>query len=244
MVNTNERAGPKLVVFAYNFPHRKTQDFLLRLFLEGYEIDCVLAMDPVKLNIPPSEVRTKVRHTGYVHPSEVADRIGARYEVAQHDSDEALAILDELEPEVGIIAGARILKAAVIEQFSTGIINYHPGLIPDARGLDAMLWSVRNDVPMGVTAHLIDERVDAGRILIKHPIELKADDTVFDLSERLYEIQLDLIDPAIKAAVQAGETGDSLPTVGKGKYNRKMPGDLERETLDMIPDYLERRTSD
>ena len=60
-----------------------------------------------------------------------------------------------------MIAGARILKRPVIDRFSIGIINFHPGLIPEARGLDALLWSIRGDLPLGVTSHLIDERVDA-----------------------------------------------------------------------------------
>ena len=40
-----------VVVLAYNFPHRKTQDFLFRLFAEGVSVGHVLAADPVKLKV-------------------------------------------------------------------------------------------------------------------------------------------------------------------------------------------------
>ena len=224
------------VVFAYNFPHRMTQDVLLRLFLEGYGVSDVIAMDPVVLKIPAASIRTKVRHGALVHPRLVAERIGAKYHVMQHDGAECAAFLREAGPELGVIAGARILREPVISAFSKGIINLHPGLIPECRGLDAMLWSIHNDVSLGVTAHLIDKRVDAGKILVRKEIHVEADDTAFDLAERLYETQLEILDSAVEAALQGkGEE------VGSGtSYNRKMPGDLEIKVLRKLPDYIRR----
>lgn len=231
---------PKLAVFAYNFPHKKTQDFLLRLFLEGYKTDLVLACDPVKLNIPPSTVRTKIRHEALVHPKVAAERLGIPYYVVAHDSPEAVELLRRSQCDLGIVAGARILKRPVIDCFKIGIINFHPGLIPESRGLDAMLWSIYRDIPLGVTAHLIDERVDAGTILIKKRIPIHTDDTVWDLSERLYETQLDLLAPAIRAALEIANGTVQAESVGKSSYNRKMPADLERATLEKLPDYIRR----
>ena len=126
----------------YNFPHAKSQDFLVRLFLEGYRIDAVFACDPAKLNIPESTVRTKLRRTALVHPRVTAERVGAAYHVGRHNGPEALERYRSLGMDLGVIAGARILKRSVIDAFSIGVINFHPGLIPESRGLDAMLWSV------------------------------------------------------------------------------------------------------
>ena len=228
-----------IVVFAYNFPHRKTQDFLFRLQVEGFRVSHVLAADPVKLNIPPSEVRTKLRHCGLVHPREVAGAVGAEYVVVPHAGEEIAEILDGIGPGLGVIAGARILKRPVIDRFSIGIINFHPGLIPEARGLDALLWSIRGDLPLGVTSHLIDERVDAGRILERREIPLHADDTIFDLSERLYEVQIEMLRSSV-AAAREGRWEDL--DYGGTAYNRKMSGDDERATLDELPAYLQRHS--
>ena len=227
-----------IVVFAYNFKHRKTQDFLLRLFLDGYRVSHVIAADPVKLSIPKSSIRSKVKHTGLVEPRTVAEAIGAEYHVFKHKGEEIEAFLEEIKPAVGVISGARILGRPVIEKFSTGIINFHPGLIPEARGLDALLWSVRNDVPLGVTSHLIDHRVDAGKILEVRKIPIFADDELFDLSERLYEIQLDMLDQAIKAAVAGEYSEDKV----EGEYNRKMEGELEKDTLGLLPAYIQKHS--
>jgi len=228
-----------LVVFAYNFPHKKTQDILLHLFVQGYKVGWILAADPVKLNIPPHTVRTKIRHIALLHPRQIAERIGANYIVAPHNSREVEDVLRQIKPELGIIAGARILKKPIISQFSIGIINLHPGLIPEARGLDAMLWSIYHDLPLGVTAHLIDERIDAGRVLVKETIPVYEDDTLLDLSERLYEKQLELLVSAIEAAYE----GNWSVVDARIPYNRKMPAELESEVLRKLSDYIARFSS-
>ena len=230
----------EVVVFAYNFPHRKTQDFLFHLFACGIKVGHVFAADAVELDIPPSEVRTKIRHCTPLHPSDVAKSIGAQYHQVPHQGSQINALIEEINPEIGIIAGARILKADVINGFRNGIINFHPGMIPEARGLDALLWSIRNDVSLGVTSHLINERVDAGKILERRTIDLHEDDTIFDLSERLYELQLEMLPLAIDRA-QESMTEDV--DFESGTYNRKMNGDMERETVAMLSKYLERRLS-
>lgn len=230
-----------IVVFAYDFEHKKTQDILLRLFLEEIPVHMVVGAPRVDLGVSEARIRTKVRHRGYVHPRRVAERIGARYAAVPHDGPEILDLLGSLEPDLGIVAGARILSADVIDTFGIGIINLHPGLIPEVRGLDAMLWAIHDDQPQGVTAHLIDKYVDAGNILERRRIPLHRDDTAFDLQERLYEMQLDMLEPAVRAALEDEGTGRVTETADRSvPYHRRMSRELMEETLGRLPDYLER----
>ena len=208
----------------------------MRMYCEGLLPTHILAADPVKLNIPPSSIRSKVRHGALLHPRDVANRLGVPYTVVGHNEAAAQDIIDANEIDLGIVAGARILKAPIINSFKRGVINFHPGLIPEARGLDAMLWSIHQDVPLGVTAHLIDERVDAGVILMRREIDIYQDDTIFDLSERLYEVQLEMIKPSIEAAIR---NEGSILEPGS-KLQTKMPVAEEQQVLSKIPDYVER----
>jgi len=223
-----------LGVFAYNFPHKKTQDFLLRLFMEGIPVRLIVAADLVKLDIPAPSIRTKIRHSALFHPRQVAERIGAEFAVAPHNSEEAIELVNRTGVDLAVISGARILKAPIISAVTKGIINLHPGLIPEARGLDAMLWSILRGIPLGVTAHLIDERIDAGKILLRREIPLKLDDTLFDLAERLIETQLEMLRLAIESA--AACKGEALPS--GTSYNEKMPPKLEEEVVRRLPAYL------
>ena len=224
----------KLVLFAYNFEHKKTQDIILRLFLEGVKINFILANDWIKLKIPPSSIRAKIKHIGLVHPQKIAERIGVPYYVLHHNSFEAKQLIESEGIDIGIIAGARILKKPIIDAFNIGIINLHPGLLPEARGLDAMLWSIYKDLPLGVTAHLIDENIDAGRLLIKEKIKLQKEDTILDISERLYEKQLEILVPAICAASESV----GAPIDPSLHYNRKMDAEKERIVLNKLQDYI------
>lgn len=224
----------KIGLFAYNFPHKKTQDFVARLLFEGYQIDAILAADPVELSVPHSAIKSKVRHQAMMHPADIARSLDVPYYVVRHNSDEAVRIVQERGLELGIIAGARILKPAIIEAFPNGIINYHPGLIPESRGLDALFWSIHNNVPPGVTSHLIDKGIDAGLVLERRLINLYGDDTLFDLSERLYEVQLDMIDASIKLAM----AGQGRPLLEDSAYHRKMEPEHELQLEQKLPAWL------
>ncbi len=227
-----------LVVFAYDFPHKKTQDVLLTLFGLGYPVGWVIAAPWKKLNIPSSALRVKVKHEVLFHPRQLAERLKAEYIATSHNSDELQELLARIEPELGVIAGARILKKPVIQAFSIGIINLHPGLIPEVRGLDAMQWAIYQDLPLGVTAHLIDHRVDAGRILVKKRIPVYEDDTLFDVSERLYEHQLLVLGDGIERARKG--LWEELTPSSSQKANSKMPAELERQIPVLFEEYRKR----
>jgi len=226
----------RIVVFAYNFPHKKTQDVLVRLWLEGFTVAHVLGADSVKLKIQPSSERSKIRHPVTIHPSVIAARMGVPFTVVPHNAPEAEELLRSIAPELGIVAGARILKPHIIKTFSKGIINFHPGLIPEARGLDALLWSILNGVPPGVTAHLIDERIDAGTVLIRQLVDVFEDDGLVDLSERLIDTQLEMLGSAIRCAVESGGT----PLSPGSAYNRKMEPELEARAVAGVGEYVRR----
>ena len=151
-------AGP--IVFAYAFPHKKTQDMILRLTGLGQRPAAVLAAPHVPLG-DAEGVRVRPRHADLVEPEELCRGLGIEYHVVPHESDTCLHVLDLFTLDLGVIAGARILPSAVIERFPLGILNFHPGLLPEVRGLDALQWALYHGHSLGVTAHLIDARVDA-----------------------------------------------------------------------------------
>lgn len=227
----------KLAVFAYNFPHKKTQDFLLRLFLEGYSIEFVVACDPIRLNIPEPVLRTKPVHIDIIHPKVICQRLNVPYYVLTHNSQEVAELMLANSIDIGVVAGARILKKHIIQSAKSGIINFHPGLIPEVRGLDALKWALYYDLPLGVTAHFIDERVDAGRIIVKEEIPIKNDDTLVDISLRLAETQTNLL-PKVLNLVRDKPITDFPLVQYEGKPNTVMPSKLEEEVPKKLSDRL------
>jgi len=218
----------KLAVFAYNFPHKKTQDFLLRLFLEGYKIEFVVACEPEELNLPTPILRVKLRHIDMLHPRTICQQFNIPYYVLPHNSTEVASLLKTSNIEVGVISGARILKRHIIQSVGKGIINFHPGLIPAVRGLDALKWAIYCNLPVGVTAHFIDERVDAGRIIVREEIPVENDDTLVDISVRLEETQINLL-PIVLDMVRDKPVTDFSVVTYEAKANPPMPNELEKE---------------
>lgn len=225
-----------MIIFAYDFPHKKTQDILLRLTIEELKPTLVIASPWEKLNVAPASLRVKPRHCDLVHPRDVCAALGIEYRVLAHNSEDCVQALREAKCDIGVVAGARILKQPVIDAISVGIINLHPGLLPQMRGLDALQWSIYENQPLGVTAHVIDKRVDAGLIIAREVIKEYPDDTLIDLSLRLQQTEINMVAPAVRHLQQHGLNGlDAIP-VGLS-YHRKMPAELEAT----LPQLLQKR---
>ena len=82
-------------------------------------------------------------------------------------SEETMEFSRKFSPDVVISLCHQILKEPLIGLAPLGIINIHPGLLPEFRGIQPYFWELSEGASRsGVTLHLIeDERIDAGGIL-------------------------------------------------------------------------------
>ncbi len=101
--------------------------------------------------------------------------------VDNFNSAEALSIVKELQPDLIVLGGSRILKQPIITVPKIGILNAHPGMLPKYRGANVLLWSVYQNDPIGVTVHFIDKGIDTGKICEQKEIKIEKNDTVKSL---------------------------------------------------------------
>jgi len=132
----------KVCVFGYNFKHWKTQAGILNLTLSGFKPDHVILQDWKQLNIPKPSVRITPNNLYLIEPTKLLQSLGISYTISDHNSPDSIATLAEGDFSLGVILGARILSGEVIEQFEKGILNLHPGLLPENRGLDTIKWAI------------------------------------------------------------------------------------------------------
>jgi folate-dependent phosphoribosylglycinamide formyltransferase PurN len=87
--------------------------------------------------------------------------------VASVNSAEVQAMLQEMQPQVIIVNGTRIIKPATLKATSARFINAHQGITPQYRGAHGAYWALLNNdlAHCGVTVHLVDEGIDTGDIL-------------------------------------------------------------------------------
>ncbi len=232
---TNDRYN--LALFSYNFPHNKTQDLLLRVVLGGIRPALVLAADFVSLDIPSPTIRVKPRHVDLVHPREICKFFNIEYIPIEHNSPRCSELIKSHHIDIGLITGARILIKDTLESVKRGIINLHPGLLPQIRGMDALQWAIYRGERIGVTAHLVNEKIDHGLIIKRVIIPEYKDDTLIDLSLRLEETQNNIVLEAIQM-VSTYPIESFKRIQGKYPLNKKMPPELEAQLPGILANRL------
>ena len=215
----------KLIVFGYEFPHYKTENGLRELIVNGYEISLVILQKFKKLSVPASKNNVYVKPNPTGNIKELCKINNIKYIVSNHDSDLTIKTLKKIKPYLGVILGARILKKKTIDCFSYGIMNMHPGDIPINRGLDNFKWALVNQYPMTVTSHLISDKIDLGRIIMKSTIDVYKNDTVYDFSARHFYNEFKIMINSLK---YLGRNHKLTNVVDKGNYNSPLPHNIDK----------------
>lgn len=157
----------------------------MHLCLKGYLPKTVVLQPKKQLNIPQSDYRITPIEKELLHPRLVCKGFGIKYTVQPHDTF-------NLNAEYAVILGARILKPELIKRYK-GIINIHPGILPGNRGLDNIKWSIIKNLPIGCTAHFIDDRIDMGVKIASNITDIYDDDTIRDVYIRQRTDQIALL---------------------------------------------------
>ena len=102
--------------------------------------------------------------------------------------------------EVGLVVGAgymRVLSPAFLERFPA-VINLHPSLLPEFRGLHAVSRALESGAERtGVTVHFMVEEVDAGPVISQEAVPILPGDTEETLLERLHPVEHRLLVGAV-----------------------------------------------
>ena len=228
------------MLFCYDFPHKKTQDFIFRLQVENFNIKYVIAAPWKKLIIPPSTIKISPEHVGLIHPKIICKKFNIKYIVSNHNSLKTINFLEKNPVDLYIVSGARILAKKVIESARSKILNIHPGLLPEVRGLDTVLWSIYYNVPLGITAHFIGKKIDSGLLIYKEKLSLKLSDSIFDISLRLLEQQTEVLIRSLRILKRSNIRELQNLDLKKTLYNTKMPALLEKKTIGKFAFWLKK----
>ena len=177
-------------VLTYDFPHRKSLTGMQIIKNSKFQNIYIVSQPWIELKFRKSKNRKEVFESEILNPTDVGKAYGWKTFVGMHNSDEAIDFYKNIKPDYGIILGARILSKKVIDCFPGGIFNFHRGLLPENRGLDTIKWAVFNNIPQGITTHLIDENIDVGMKVYKESIEVDRQDTIFDVDSKLFYLEM------------------------------------------------------
>ena len=107
-----------IVLFAYNFPHRKTIDFFNKLYEIGFHISLILAANSISIKSPKSAISLP-KKTPNISIDKLAVKYNVPFYVVEHNSTQTLSLLTQYRINFGIVSGARILKKDITKEKKT-----------------------------------------------------------------------------------------------------------------------------
>ncbi len=115
-----------------------------------------------------------------------------------------IAKIDALGADFIVLAGfMRILSNAFIAHYANRILNIHPSLLPEFKGLNthrrALAAGVRKH---GASVHFVNAELDSGDIVLQAEIEIQADDDEHSLAARVLKAEHEIYPMVIQWYVE------------------------------------------
>ncbi len=94
------------------------------------------------------------------------------------NDDTCLQNLKQLDPDLVVVNGTRIIAPHILGSVPSKFINMHAGITPKYRGVHGVYWALVNNDPQncGVTVHLVDNGIDTGAIISQKTITVTSKD--------------------------------------------------------------------
>ncbi|MBK3585045.1 methionyl-tRNA formyltransferase [Streptomyces sp. MBT57] len=154
--------------------------------------------------------------------ADLAEKHGIPVIIRNRPDDELVDRLKEVAPDIIVANNCRTWMPPEIYNLPVhGTLNIHDSLLPAYAGFSPLIWALINGEPeVGVTAHLMDEELDAGDIVIQRSVAVGPTDTTTDLFHRT----VDLIAPVTTEAlglIASGQTEFTRQDRSKASFFHK-----------------------
>jgi len=102
-----------------------------------------------------------------------------------------LEIIQKEKIQLCVLAGfMRILSQSFIQHSGIPVINIHPSLLPEYKGINSIARAYNgNTTYTGITIHFVNERIDDGEIIFQKSILIDRTKTVDDLEKLIHHIE-------------------------------------------------------
>ena len=80
----------------------------------------------------------------------------------------------------------KILSKDFIKSFNGKILNIHPSLLPKYKGLNTHQRAISNNEKYsGCTVHMVNSRLDSGKIILQKKVKIRKSDTAKSLAKKI-----------------------------------------------------------
>lgn len=125
------------------------------------------------------------------------------------NDEEMRALCNKLKKENCTLAiswsYSQIIRKPLLDLFPLGIWNMHGGKIPEYRGANVLQWAIVNgEKELGVTWHLMDEKIDHGLLLKEGKVTINDDDNALTVRDKTSKLGLELFKELWESAQNDG----------------------------------------
>ena len=156
------------------------------------------------------------------------------YLVESHVSEESLELYTDLNLECLLNAGTpRKISTAILNRIEKGVVNIHPGILPNYRGCSCIEWAILNDDPIGNTAHFMDKNYDTGPIIQTECYSFKSNSSYVDIRKKVYYEGFRLAAKILKGieSNQINKENASLQNKQDGAFWEPISKELEQKSI-------------
>ncbi len=180
----------------------------LAIFISGQGSNMLSIMDACKSPDFPAEISFVLSNNPDSQGLISAQEAGIATEIVNHKEyktredfeGEISKRLKNYDIDLIVLAGfMRVLTGSFVEQWVDRIINIHPSLLPDYKGLNTHERALNDGKKeAGCTVHFVNDELDSGAIILQKRVDILYDDTVDSLSARVLEQEHKAYPEAIK----------------------------------------------
>jgi len=140
--------------------------------------------------------------------ADLAAAHGVPVVVRNRPDEDVVRALKAAEPDLIVANNWRTwIPPHIFDLPPRGTLNVHDSLLPAYAGFAPVIWALINGEPeVGVTAHLMNDELDAGDIVLQRSVPVGPTDTATDL----FHATVDLIGPIVVDALARIESGAPL----------------------------------
>jgi len=167
----------------------------LGVLVSGSGSNLQAILDAIASGALDAECKIVISNRPGVFALERAKKAGVKTAELDHKSFESREAFDQklastLKAEgvewLALAGFMRVLTPEFLDSFKDKVVNIHPSLLPAFPGVNAQKQAFEYGVKKaGCTVHFVDSGVDSGPIILQASVDVKDDDTVETLRDRI-----------------------------------------------------------
>lgn len=154
------------------------------------------------------------------------------FAVQSHNGSDCLALVERLGLSLLVNGGTpRKIGPEMLAATPQGVLNVHPGILPQYRGASCTEWAILNDDQLGHTAHFMAEGYDDGPIIDIARYDFSDARDYRAIRIALYRKWCSMVARTVAELERSGMTAADATPQGEGIEHRPMPEEKFAEVV-------------